>query len=173
MFGYNKLLPSRVWGLFQFDWSMSSFVDSGGACSCATGRFRMFQGFRAGWRYDNVRSGARSTRAALGAWCSAGLRPVNTEHAEIRGHGEWFLRWAYTRFHPCGVHLGGDFLPQNTRKRPSGDTKEALAKPSRLRPRRARPSRKSLNRCCFAKIREGCACRNRGFATNPCRLQAA
>ncbi len=34
--------------------------------------------------------GARSTRAALGAWRPTGLRPVNTEHVETRGHGEWF-----------------------------------------------------------------------------------
>ena len=54
------------------------------------------------------RLGTQCTRAALGTWrpngldtCQAGgsrsratvyrgLRPVNTEHAEARGHGEWF-----------------------------------------------------------------------------------
>ena len=67
------------------------------------------------------------------------------------------LRLACALFHPRGVHLGGYFLPQNTQKRPSGDTEEAgkegashdpasfyhaeaLAKPSRLRSRQASPS---------------------------------
>ena len=35
------------------------------------------------------------------------------------------LRLACALFHPRGAHLGGCFLPRNTRKRPSGGTEEA------------------------------------------------
>ena len=108
---------------------------------------------------------ARGVRLASGRLTRSGRRHGGTESGSETGLRAVSPTWSPLR--------EGSFLPQNTQKRPSGDTKEALAKPSRLRPRRARPSRKSLNRCCFAKIREGCACRSRGFATNPCRLQAA
>lgn len=44
-------------------------------------------------------------------------------------------------------------------------TAEVIAKPSRLRAGQARPSRRLVNLCGFAKIREGHACRGRGLAS--------
>ena len=52
----------------------------------------------------------------------SGLRPVNTERTETRGHGDGFeagLRMVSPMFCPLGR---GNFLPQNTQKRPSGVT---------------------------------------------------
>ena len=95
-------------------------VDSGGSRSCATERFRCSRGSVPGRRYGNVRLGARSTRAALGAWRATGLRSVNTERAEARGHGEWFLRWAYALFHPHFVHWGRVFFTTEHTETPFG-----------------------------------------------------
>ena len=61
-------------------------------------------------------SGARCTRAAFGAWRTTGLRSINTEWTETRGHGECFLRLACALFHPRGVHLGGGFFYHGTHR---------------------------------------------------------
>ena len=60
-------------------------------------------------------SSARGVRQASGRLTWSGRR---------HGGTEMVLRLAYARFHPHFVHLGC-FLPQNTQKRPSGDTEEA------------------------------------------------
>lgn len=44
-------------------------------------------------------------------------------------------------------------------------TAEVIAKPSRLRLGQARPFRRSVSLCGFAKMRKGRACRGRGLAS--------
>ena len=122
---------------------------------------------------------ARGVRLAFGRLTRSGRRHGDTESGFEVG-----LRMVSSTLCPLGRE------PLNTQKRPSGDTEEAgkegashdpasfyhakgTCKTIAIAVATSEPLRKSVNRCCFAKIREGCACRSRGFATNPCRLLAA
>ena len=138
----------------------------------------------------SVWPGVRSTRAALGAWRTVGLRPVNTEWTEARGGTESGFEVGLRAVSPRGVLLGRVFFTTEHTETPfgrhrRGRERRCFARSGLFLPCRgtcktiaiavatSEPLRKSVNRCCFAKIREGCACRSRGFATNPCRLLAA
>ena len=99
---------------------------------------------RSGRRHGGTESGFEvGLRAVSSTWCPLGRVFFTTEHTETP-----FGRHRRGRERRCFAR-SGLFLPCR-----------GTCKTIAIAVATSEPLRKSVNRCCFAKIREGCACRS-------------